>query len=272
MTSSARESSWDTGQPVMFIRFARGVRKWFYTTSDRIETLNGDTYTPAAISRGAIHQGSERAQNNITITLPASLGVAGNWRPYPPADAVVVTIWVRHVGETDTIADWTGRVVGPKFNGAELELTCEPTLTKARRLGMQRTWQRGCGLVLYQQGVGQCNLNKATRAVAATLTGMTGLTLTATAFGTLPDGRFAGGFITWAEGDGLIESRSIRSHTGTSIVVDYGATALAAGLAVTAYPGCAHTWADCAYFGNQPNYGGDLWIPRDDPYSGDPVW
>lgn len=267
MTSSARESSWSDGEPIMFFRFVRGSRAWYYCSSDRDEVLSGNTYLSVAIQRGGAGDSAERAQLDVEITLPASLAVAGNWRPYPPSSPVAVTIWVRHVGETDTLADWTGRVIGSEFRGAELVLRCAPAIAQGR-FGSQRVWQRACGLVLYE-----CGVNRAAHALAATLTAVAGLTLTATAFGTLPAGRLAGGYLEWTEGDGLVEYRTIRSHAGSDIVIDYGATLIAPALAVTVYPGCAHTWADCDYFANRANYGGDLWIPvDDDPYSGDPVW
>lgn len=105
----------------------------------------------------------------------------------------------------------------------------------------------------------------------ATLTAVSGLTLTAAAFGAFPSGRLAGGFIEWLRLDGLMEYRSVRTHAGNTIVIDYGAADLAVGLVVTAYPGCAHTWADCVYYENEPNYGGDLWIRTQNPFSGNPV-
>lgn len=345
MTSEAREASWDNGQPVAFFRFTRGTLQWFYTSSDYLETLNGDTYTPAAIMRStSIRQGTERAKNSIKVTLPSSLPVAANWRPYPSNQAIALTIFVRHAGEDTAMAEWVGRVTSPSFDGAVLTLTCEPSRTRARRQGVQRLWQRPCGLELYSQGLGKCNVNPAavpvpatlseasgTSLVAtgfaaaprtlaggvlqwtegedqhqvaimthdgetitvatdpglsagaavtaytapltkqATLTAVSGLSLTALAFGAFPSGRLAGGFIEWLRADGLMEYRSIRSHSGSVIQIDYGAADLAKDLVVTAYPGCAHTWADCVYYENEPNYGGDLWIRTQNPFSGNPV-
>ncbi len=106
----------------------------------------------------------------------------------------------------------------------------------------------------------------------ATLTAVTSLTLTAAEFTTYASGRLAGGFIEWVRADGATEIRTIREHTGDTIIIDYGALDLAVGLVVTAYPGCAHSWAACGEFENQSNYGGCLHMPLEDPYSGDPVW
>ncbi|WP_275629802.1 phage BR0599 family protein [Pseudomonas sp. 273] len=343
MTSEAREASWDQGQPVHFFRFTRENIHWFYTSSEYFETLNGDTYTPAAIARSAIRQGTERAKNSIKVTLPSNLPVANNWRPYTPNQTIALTIFVRHVGEADAMAEWVGRVVSPSFDGAVLTLTCEPSQTRGRRQGIQRFWQRPCGLELYSQGLGKCNLNPAAIPVAATLTGadgvtltaaefaaaprslaggrlewndgtahqvaitghdgssitvatapglavgasvtaftsslskpatltvVSGLTLTADAFGEYFSGRLAGGYIEWLRADGLMEFRTIRRHVGNTIDIDYGAEDLAVGLVVTVYPGCAHTWADCSYYENEPNFGGDLWIRTQNPFSGNPV-
>lgn len=347
MTSEAREVSWDQGQPVYFFRFTRENVQWFYTSSEYFETLNGDTYTPAAITRSSIRQGSERAKNSIKVTLPSTLPVADNWRPFPSNQTIAVTIFVRHVGEPVALVDWIGRVTSPSFDGAVLTLTCEPSQTRSRKGGTPTLWQRPCGKVLYGKGHAQCNLDPAAVAVpgtltsvtgavivaagfagsprslvgghaewvdgsgatqqraitghsgqtvtlasaiagmalgavvtaytapltkAATLTSISGLTLTAVAFGLFPSGRLAGGFIEWTRADGLTEFRTVRSHSGSTIVIDYGALDLAVGLVVTAYPGCAHTWDDCVSHENKSNFGGDLWLPVKNPFSGNPVW
>lgn len=347
MTSEAREASWDQGQPVRFFRFTRENVHWFLTSSEYIETLSGDTYIPAAIARSSIRQGSERAKASIKVTLPSNLPVADNWRPYPSNQTIALTIFVRHVGETDALAEWVGRVTSPSFDGAVLTLTCEPSQTRSRKGGAAVLWQRPCGKVLYGKGHAQCNLDPAAVAVPgtltsvsgavivapefagaprslvggrvewvdgsdvtqersivghagtsvtlassiaglaagaavvayttpltkeATLTAVSGLTLTAAAFGLFASGRLAGGFIEWTRADGLAEFRTIRTHSGSSIVIDYGAADLAVGLVVTAYPGCAHTWDDCVSHENKLNFGGDLWMPVKNPFSGNPVW
>lgn len=364
MTSEIRERSWAEGKPIHLFRFTRGNISWYYTSADREQEYLDETWSPAAISRSAIRQGSDAAQLTIKVTLPSTLPVADNWRPYPSSEAIVLTIFVRHAGETDALADWVGRVVAPKFAGPILELSGEPSTTRNRRKGNLRRSQPGCDLVLFGQGIGQCNLNpeiepvpavvtdlaeltlnvtapefaSATRSLAggvlewieieesdpedpegepiehlrsrpiaahtwpsttitlgagdylplngdavtaytgplyveATLTAVSGLTLTAAAFASQPSGRLAGGFVRWVRGaDGLVEFRTIKSHAGTQVTLDYGALDLAVDLELRAYPGCAHTWADCGYHANQGNYGGDLWMPIKTPFDGNPVW
>jgi len=345
---SLLEGSWFGGKPVAFFKFQRGSAVWGYTSSDRFETLLGDTYTPAAIKRTAIQQGSERGKRSITVSLPSALPVADNWRPFSPSEEITVTAFVRHVGEETPIVEWIGQVVNAKFTGPQMELMCEQSGVKGRRKGGGRTWRIGCDLILYEKGVGLCNLdpdeiplaatltaaNEAaltitaaafataprsivggrvewttggtthTRTITAasgevltlasfddllvagfaltayvlpltveaTLTAVSGQALTALGFGEYASGRLSGGYIKWVAESGITEYRTIYTHTGTGITVDYGAIDFAPGLVVVAYPGCAHNWSACGQLENRPNYGGNLHMPIKNPYDGDPVW
>jgi len=274
MTSETREISNEDGQPIAFFQFLRDTVAWRYTSADRDQVLDGNTYTAARITRGKIEQGVERKRLALTITLPSNLSVAANWRPYASGEAISITVRTVHAGEITALVDWVGRVVSAKFDGPKLTITCEPSTTRNRRPGLHRGWQRGCGHVLYSQGDGLCNVNPATHAVAATLTAVSGLNLTATAFGLFPDGRLVGGFIRWTRAsDGLSERRSINAHVGSVITVDYGAADLAVSLAIgTVLPGCKHDPDDCdTYFSNGANYGGQKDMPQKNPYDGDPV-
>lgn len=346
---SLLEGSWFGGKPVFFYKFARGPLTWCYTSSDREQTLGEDTYLPLPIKPPSIRQGSEKGRRSFSIELPRYAAVAANWFPYSPSEAITLVVLCRHVGETETIVEAQGRVVGPVFTDHMLELTCEPTMTKGRRGGNPRRLTVGCDLVLYSQGRGLCNLDPhavpvpatltevgeltltitaaefaaAPRnlaggliewtdagevvqqiaivshsgetitlaswnaelladleltaytkplTVAATVTAVSGLTVTAAEFSEYASGRLAGGFVEWVRADGATEIRTIREHSGSTITLDYGAADLAVDLIITAYPGCAHTWAACGELENQINYGGNLHLPLENPYGGDPVW
>ncbi len=233
MTSEAREKAYEGGQPVMLFRFTRGNVSWRYTSSDRPETHNGDIYLPAAIERGRVRQGIEEAQLAVTVTLPSTLPVADNWRPYPPSEAVVLTIFIRHVNETDALADWVGRVVAPKFSGATLELTGEPTATGSRREGASRIWQRACDVPLYSQGPGMCNLQADAVPVPAVLSAVDDVTLTAPGFAGAPRS-LAGGVLEWVDVAEETQQRAIVTHDGDTITVDTGSVDFVPELAVTA--------------------------------------
>lgn len=103
--------------------------------------------------------------------------------------------------------------------------------------------------------------------VSAALASVDGLSVAAAEFAASAYS-LAGGSLSWTRADGIIERRSIMRHEGDTLTLLYGAADLAAGLAVTAKPGCAHTWAACAAFGNTVNFGGAAYKPVKNPLDG----
>lgn len=275
-----REISRFFGQPIHLFRFALGPLEWRFTNAEMAVVVEGDEYAPASISRGPIRETAERAKNVVTITMPYALNPAtpdkpatqdfGDiWRPYPPSDRVFITCMAMHRGDADVAVEWMGHVAQPEFTDTTLKLTCEPTLARRRAKGGGRRVQRACELALYGQGLGQCNLPKEPFAVPATVTAMNGLLLTAPGLAASAF-QLEGGFIEWTLPSGLVERRTIMSHAGAVIELDYSAAALVPDLEFIAYPGCPHTWAACSARNNTDHYGGFPYLPTKNPWSGDP--
>lgn len=107
--------------------------------------------------------------------------------------------------------------------------------------------------------------------VAATLTAVSGLTLSAAAFAT-SEFTLAGGWLKWTRTDGLVERRSILSHSGNDIVLFYGAADLAADMDVVATPHCEGTWSACDARGNTINMGGAIYKPVANPSGSSMSW
>ncbi len=234
MTSEARESSFDEGVPIKLFRFTRSSLNWYYTSADREIEFDGQTYTPTVISHTEIRDGAERNKAGIKIQMPKDLAVAANWRPYPPGDAIAVTIFTQHDGEDDYLVDWIGRCVQPRFDDRWLTIVSEPTLTRARRGGRGRCWQLGCDVPLYSKGLGMCNVDPEPIAVPATLTAVDGTTLTAAEFADTIR-TLAGSFITWTNAEEELEQRAIVTHEGDTITIDEAGEDLEIGSNVTAY-------------------------------------
>jgi len=272
------------GQPVHLFIFQRQGQLYRYANDSRDHPLGEQTFMAARMTRSDLRDSTESLQNNLTIRFPYLLNPAspdlpatqplGNlWRPYPPSDRVFVSCLAMHRGDDQAAIEWTGRVLYPEFTDTECTLTCEPTRSNGRRSGLPKRFQRNCWKPHYSLGDGLCNVDKDAFAVPATLTTVNGLTLTATAFGAVPGGKsLVGGFVAWTRTDGTIEHRTILTHSGTNITINYGGAELTPGRAVTAYPGCAHNWAACVSFGNEDNYGGALYLPVKNPMGGMPVW
>lgn len=271
------------GKPIRLFVFTRQNLVWRYCTGDRDRVIGGQTYYSAQIDRSEIKETTERAKDRITITLaylrdpsaavyPVTQALGDNWFPFVPGSTVFVSCLAMHDGDTDTPAvEWMGQVTQPKFTDAELELTCEPAGGNDRARNQGAKWQRACWKTVYSTGLRGCNLPPEDFQVPATLTAVSGLSLTAAAFAAAPH-NLAGGSLTWTTTAGLIERRSIIAHAGDTLTVLYGAADLEEGLAVIALPGCPRTWAACEARLNTENFGGAIYKPSKDPLKDSMSW
>lgn len=269
MTFSLLELSKFGGKPVGFLRLARGSTLELYTNANRPITVGSETYQPLAIERSALRDSSEIRKNIVTITMPVDAPCASWWRPYPPGRRVDAVWLSMHWGDDEMVVEWIGRVIQPKYFDDKLELSCEPSTSNGRSRGRVLRWQRSCPHAVYDD---LCGVDRNLHALPATLTSVVGITLQAAEFATLPDGRLAGGYVTWTRPDGETDFRTIATHVGNAVTMNYGDDTLAVGSAVTAFPGCKHNMQDCdGYFGNALNYGGSKDMPIRSPFDGNPV-
>lgn len=272
MPFNVRELSLFSGEPIGLVRLARGNLVHRLATGDRDIEVDGELYIAAGgVEIGEIQESSQRAKNRLPITLPIDHPVVAWWVPYPPSQVVRVTCLAIHAGDTDFATSWTGRVLSPRIHDTKFELICEPYKAVNKSRGRNLRWQRNCGLAHYSQGPGMCNVDREAHRVAAVVTEFEGLMLKATAISALPVSRLAGGVAKWTRPDGEEEFRTIMSHLGDTVVLNYGADTVADDMAIVFYPGCKHTWDDCGYYENQDNYGGVLTIPVTSPHDGNPA-
>lgn len=276
------ETSARGGKPVHLFLFGRQGLAWRFATCARDLTIGGNTYLAAQISRSALKQTVEKSQDVVTITFPYSMdpnaaelpvtqSLGDNWHPFIPSDPVSVSCMATHLGDPDAevASEWIGFVQQPKFSDGQLELTCAPPDQIAKAMYQGAKWQTSCWKTPYSQGPRGCGMVSADFETAATLTAVDGLTVTAAEFVGLPLS-LAGGEIWWINAAGLIERRSIMAHDNTAgtILLLYGAAALAIDLAVTVRPACERTWAACTLRNRTISYGGSVYKPINNPYDG----
>lgn len=277
------------GKPIRLFRFERQSLVWRFCTAASDQEIDGHTYLSAQIDRSEIKQTVERAKDKIQIKLaylrdpnalefPVTQAFGDNWHPYTPSDEVRVICMDTHIGNLDPPkVVWPGIVTQPEFTDTELTLTCEPGPATPRARNQGPKWQRGCWKTVYSTGPRGCLLDPAAFEVVATLTDGAGLIMTAVEFGTAPL-TLAGGWVEWTRADGLVERRSIMSHSGTSIGVLYGASDIAPGLVVVARPHCEQTWAACETRFPTPedppehHYGGAIYKPVKNPGGDSMSW
>jgi hypothetical protein len=253
--------------------FSIGLTHWRYTDAGREAIVEGQRYAPVALTRGRIAQSSEEAKNALEITAPLDLPLLTLFRPTSPGLRLRLDLKRVRVRDGLVRLAWTGHVADVDETHRMATLRCTSLAAAVDTLGLRRSWQSNCPLVLYSQGPGLCNADPDAHAVPATLSDASGLTVTSAAFAAYGDTHFEGGVLHWTGALG-IERRFIVAHVGTTLRL-LTPTTLAIGAAVTAYPGCDRTLGPkgCAKFGNTLNYGGQPTLKGlRSPFGHDPVF
>lgn len=270
MTYDSREESTYEGSPVELFLFDReGVQFWSYTSADSQQDFQGITYLPISIRRGNIEQSQDIRRNSLDVTMPITADFVQQYISSPPTDRVNLTMRRFHFEDTEVISLWIGRVINVEFEENNVVVRCEPIHTSIRRPTLRRLYQASCTHLLYGS---ECKVDRAAFRTVATLTAVSGLTLTSTGFGAQPDGYFTGGYVELLTA-GVLNKRFILSHTGNDIQINLPLSGAAVGASVNAYPGCAHNVGICnSRFSNILNYGGQPFIPVKNPMGGTPIF
>lgn len=269
-----------SGRPRGLFLFTRQGKAWRFASGDTDLVIGGNTYVRAPISITEIKETVEKPQDQVTITmpymsdpgageLPPTQDLGANWHPYVPSDVIRVAYMEVHANDPDlqAIIRWQGRVAQPKFSKGQLELTCIPSGTKGAKLRQGPKWGRSCWKDPYSTGLRGCNLDPADFQISATLTAVSGLVVTAAEFASAPLS-LRGAALSWTREDGIVESRPVMSQSGADLTLLYGAADLAAGLEVTVLPDCPGNWSACDERNNTINYGGSVYEPTEDAFSG----
>jgi hypothetical protein len=257
-------------EAVDLFRILVGEAEWLLTSAEDEQTHDSELYLPASIGRGGIQQKSSLAKANLDVQLALDHELAqqllSTWNEVP----ITLTLFSKRTSGTETI--WKGRMTGTQPDKTFLKLVFESIYTSMRRPGLRARFQKSCRHALYGRG---CTLDPADFATAATVDDITGVVLTIPEAALQADGYFTGGMV--AAPDGTLSY--IAQHAGSSITVNRVSLPLAtafaiegAGMAVTIYPGCDHSYATCeSKFSNDLNYGGFDYIPSKNPMGGSSI-
>jgi uncharacterized phage protein (TIGR02218 family) len=271
MTFLIRELSNYLGKPTLLYDFTRDTKTWRYTSADRDIILGANTYTALPIKCSEINQTGDSQSDEVTITMPAAEEMPSLFVSVPPVDRVKVTVRRYHKDDADSAIRYVGYVDRVKrITPLKAELKCKTLDATLRRAGARLMWQRTCPHALYSR---PCGVNRASYAVAATATAVSGVNLSATALGSSVDGHFYGGYIEWATAPDIRMWRAITGHAGNTVSLLGGTFGLEVGDTFTAYPGCARNAETCNdKFNNLPNFGGIRHLPQRSPFDGNPVF
>lgn len=276
MTAAQFEESRALGEPVELFLFRYGSDPsafHAYCDAEAPITHAGITYQPLPIRRAAIHSAQSLDKQELRVDLPVSSAVAELFKVYPPGNVVVLTIFAGHRNDPDQefVAIFSGRVQQVSRVLREAQVTVVPASVSLRRTGLRRHYQLTCPHVLYDPVT--CRANKAAatspgRTVSAL--GYTTVTLAAGWNGAFPAANFVNGMIEWV-GPAGPEKRTIIGISGNVLSLNSPVGALSVGGTVDVVMGCRRTFAECeSVFNNLVNFGGQKYIPLENPVNTNP--
>lgn len=275
MAFGTRESSRHLGVPLKLFKIEGGgvdsvIGPYCFCDGESAITRGLDTFNPWPIKVGDMSQDGTLDKSDIAVTLALGSPLDDIFLAYPPSEVVNLTVFEGHVGDAVTIenypATWLGRIISASWQGNELELSCVPVSSAIKRPGLRRNYQIGCPHALYGD---QCKANKAAATVARTLSTLAGNTITLSAALATPE-RFRGGLVEWTNADtGQKEIRTIASVAtdGMSLTIRGMPRGLPASTTLEVSRGCNRQMSGCNQHGNILNYGGQPFIPLENPLS-----
>lgn len=273
MSFDQREGSLSLGQPVRLYQFSRGVIRWLYNTSDRDITHNNQLYRSLAggITDRGIQQSGDAKADGLTITAPADISVAQQFRSFPPSERIELSMFDMHYGDTEARLAWIGRVASvnwPSLNSCKI--VCVTRDAEMSEPGLTDVYSRMCTARL---GDNRCGVDLNAYRVSTTLQAQDGQTVSAPAFSGYPDGWFTAGWVEWSVGSGEYDKRHIEQHIGNDLQLLGGTAGIPAGATVRVYPGCDFLAGTCHdKFGNLDNMRAIPNLEGKSPFDGDQVW
>lgn len=275
MSFEERETSVEGGLPasLFLIEYGDTDSSYFaYTDFDQPVTFGNVTYLPIVIGREKIETSGSLDKSTLNIDITPNASVVALFQNSPPSHKVRLTIFQGHADDPDLDFKvvWTGRIIAIAKKQRFATISAEPISTALRRSGLRRHYQYGCPWVLYGQ---QCGVNSEDRKVTPVTTNVQGNYLE------FADGwqdtwekiKFQQGYIQWVEPQTLVtQTRTVLTVDPTlnRLIINGGLPGLVVGATVSVYLGCNHQMSDCNdLHGNIINFGGQPWIPKDNPTS-----
>lgn len=289
MSYGAIERSRSVGQPVNLFRFdwnenENGVLG--YTDNDRIITFDDGegavTFQPVQAKSPSIKASGSLDRSRLQFSFPKTLPICGLFQPYPPSSVVTLRLFQGHRNDPnkDFKCVWFGRVLGVKFDGPAAVFTCEPATTSSKRVGLRRRWQIGCPHALYDVDTCKANRNAATSQwfVGGSNSDGSFTINTITMPSGFPDSgvdvqAYLAGVVWWCADRGTVIRSILDVQQDSSGAVTFllnGPTiGLEEGMQVTTVLGCNHQEDHCLdIHDNINNFGGQSWIPNENPTAG----
>jgi uncharacterized phage protein (TIGR02218 family) len=265
---SDRELSVHDSQPIECFEFIGSYVTYRYTSADIEVTVNGNVYTPAAVSRTGIRAGTHDEDNiQVEIEMPITMKLVVDYGFQITPPALNLTIYRVHRGTnfaTDFSVYWKGPVTNIGIEDDKATFTVPSAFAAALSGAIPSIgFQAPCNRVLFDSG---CKVSRGFYSVTTTVAATDGDVIQLMSNGGFADGLFIGGEIADTAHN---DRRMIIAHSANLVTVNYPFAKLTVGTTVEVTAGCNHAFnGDCKNrFSNQINFGGFPFIPSINPFA-----
>lgn len=253
MTFKAYSADEYRGTQQELFLFTTKERNYWYTNGDAEFEYNGDVYTPAPLGKPAIVNSGDIEKSGISFRMklsdtfgrPLDLPRLNIARAYPSRVGLALYRTNRADPDGEVVPMWNGLVKTVPIIKGEAEFECETLLTAMRRYGLTDKWQHLCNAFLYKEHGGRCPVSMASHRRPATVTAISGRTITVSGVGAFEDHWFKAGFLVTENGDTRDVLASVQSSGLITLTAGLPSTSLRVGSAVDLYDGCDHVYSTC---------------------------
>lgn len=257
------EKSVSSSAPVELYTFTLPTITYRLTNYDTDFVFGGNTYSAIPMQRTAVEGSAAEQAQEIVVTLPSSTPVVRNHVfGVIPREMFLEVRRVQLVsGESSVV--WDGKVtsvsVGTEDGKSVARLRVPSVMDEAMSAQVPSAhYQRLCNHILYDA---RCRVLRTSFDVVASVTAVSGVTVTVSTVGGNPDAWFRAGEVVRTS-DG--ERRLVTKHFGTTLTLNAPFSAVVLPFAVTLFAGCDHTVHTCRdKFSNVVNFGGHPYISAD---------
>jgi uncharacterized phage protein (TIGR02218 family) len=238
-----------------------GGNHWRYTDGDVSVTFDGDTYTPATLSRSSTKYDTQLEVSTLQIDASFVSNPVLEFIAINPIEVLWVSISKLHRDQSPLEADviFIGQIKNVSFKGIAARVTCVGFEHFLKQTVPKWRYQLTCNHILFDDKCTKIATGYKTTAVVTL--NSTKIELTSVSFAALADGYFIGGKVVFGN-----ETRTIVNHVTSVITLMYKFKELEDSDSVDAYPGCDGRIETCRdKYDNILNFLGFPFIPMDNP-------
>lgn len=264
-TLESYEESAEGSVPVEGYKFIGSFQTYRYTSAERAQVINGETYEPVAVSRSRVKAGTQEDDSlALDLVLPFNVDVVLDYAYAQTPPRLDLEVYRQQVGDADAwTLYWMGRVRGFSVEDRKATIKVPSIFSLALQGEIPNVfYQVPCNHVLYSN---RCGISRALNTVRRLVIDASTTTIqVASAPGA--DGLYAAGDVINVRTG---ERRLILNNVGDLVSIGYPFVDMRVGDEVDLSKGCDHSLATCkTVFNNVVNHGGFKYIPADNPFDG----